>query len=162
MHARETPVSATFYLQALSHSCPRFREKRFGEFFFALFILSFRRSRVLWVLDFCRVHAPEAAVLAPVSSEFDFPACSKSLRSRENPCPNQNKVHVPSAYAHQRIHAQTMITFVPSAYAHQRTHAKTMITFVPSAYAHQRTHAKTIITIVFQVHTLTKEPMCKP
>ena len=126
LHARETPVSATFYLQAFSHSWPRFREKRFGKFFFALFILSFCRSRVLWVLDFCRVHAPEAAVLAPVSSEFDFPSCSKSLRSPENPCPNLNNVRVPSAHAHQRTHAQTIITFV------------------------------------FQVHTLTKEPMPKP
>ena len=79
---------------------------------FALFILSFCRSCVLWVLNFCRVHAPEAAVLAPVSSEFDFPSCSKSLRSPENPCPNHNNVRVPSAYGDQSIHAQTIIPFV--------------------------------------------------
>ena len=80
--------------------------------FFALFILSLCRSRVLWVLNFCRVHAPEAAVLAPVSSEFDFPSCSKSLRSPENPCPKHNSVRVPRAYAHQRTNAQTIIMFV--------------------------------------------------
>ena len=114
VHARETPVSAAFYLHAFSHSCPRFCEKRLGQFFFffGLFILSFCRSRVLWVLGFCRVHAPEAAVLAPVSSEFDFPSCSKSLRSPENPCPNHNNIRVPSAIDHERIHAQTIITFV--------------------------------------------------
>ena len=50
--------------------------------------------------------------LAPVTPEFDFPSCSKSLRSRKNPCPNHNNVRVPSAYAHQRIHAQTIIPFV--------------------------------------------------
>ena len=82
------------------------------SFFFALFILSFCRSRVLWVLDFCRVHAPEAAVLAPVSSEFDFPSCCKSLRSPESPCPKHTNVCVPRAIDHQSIHAQTIITFV--------------------------------------------------
>ena len=79
-------------------------------FFSALFILSFCRSRVLWVLDFCRVHAPEAAVLAPVSSEFGFPSCSKSLRSPEKPGPNHNSVRVPRACDHRSIHAQTIIT----------------------------------------------------
>ena len=78
---------------------------------FALFILSFCRSRVLSVLDFCRVHAPETAVLAPVTPEFDFPSCSKSLRSPENPCPKHNNVRVPSAIDHQSIHAQTIIPF---------------------------------------------------
>ena len=104
------PVSAIFYLDAFSHSCPRFCEKRLG--FFYIFILSFCRSRVLWVLEFCLVHAPETAVLAPVTPEFDFPSCSKSNRSPEHPCPNHNSVRVPRAYGDQSIHAQTIIPFV--------------------------------------------------
>ena len=90
---------------------PTVPREAFRKVFFALFILSFCRSRVLWVLDFCRVHAPEAAVLAPVSSEFDFPSCSKSLRSPENPCPKHNNVRVPRAYDQQRIHAKTIIVW---------------------------------------------------
>ena len=81
VHARESPVSATFYLHVFSHSCPRFCEKRLGQFFVWLclschFVAA--ASCGFWI--FCRVHAPEAAVLAPVSSEFDFPSCSKSIR----------------------------------------------------------------------------------
>ena len=79
------------------------------EAFRTFFISSFCRSRVLWVLDFCRVHAPEAAVLAPVSSEFDFPSCSKSLRSPDNPCPKHTNVCAPRAIDHQSIHAQTIV-----------------------------------------------------
>ena len=104
-------INATFYLHAFyirAHG----PEKRLGQFFVALFILSFCRSRVLWVLDFCRVHAPETAALAPVTPEFDFPSCSKSLRSPENPCPKHNNVRVPRAYGDQSIHAQTIIPFV--------------------------------------------------
>ena len=82
------------------------------SFLFALFILSCCRSRVLWVLDFSRVHAPATAVLAPVTPEFDFPSCSKSLRSPENPCPKHNNVRVPRAYGDQSLHAQTIIPFV--------------------------------------------------
>ena len=86
---------------------PTVPREAFRRVFFALFILSFCRSRVLWVLDFCRVHAPEA--------EF-----------RHQLVLNLISLRVPRAYAHQRIHAQTMITFV------------------------------------FQVHSLTREPMPKP
>ena len=88
VHARETTISATFYLHACSHSCPRFCEKRLGPFSF-----SFCRSRVLWVLDFCRVHAPETAVWHQL-------------------LPNLISLRVPRAYAHERIHAQTILTFV--------------------------------------------------
>ena len=41
-----------------------------------------------------------------------FRSCSKSIRSPEHPCPKHNSVRVPRAYAHQRIHAQNIITFV--------------------------------------------------
>ena len=161
---------------------PTVPREAFRRVFFALFILSFCRSRVLWVLEFCRVHAPEAAVLAPVSSEFDFPSCSKSLCSPENPCPNHNSVRVPRAYAHERIHAKSIVRFVFQVHTltrasmpkpSERSCSKCIRSRenpcpnhnsvrVPRAYAHERTRAKTIITFVFQVHTLTREPMPKP
>ena len=41
-----------------------------------------------------------------------FHSCSKSIRSPEHPCPNHNSIRVPREYAHQSIHAQTIIPFV--------------------------------------------------
>ena len=122
------------------------REASRTFFFFVLFILSFCRSRVLWVLVFCRVHAPETAVLASVTPEFDFPSCSKSLRSPENPCPKHNSVRVPKAIDHQSIHAQTIIPFV----------------FQEHAIDHQSIHAQTIIPFVFQEQSITRASMPKP
>ena len=60
-------------------------------------------------------------------------------------CRNHNNVRVLRAYAHQSIHAQTIITFV--FVAHTLT---------------QSIHAQTIIKFAFQEHTLTRASMPKP
>ena len=135
---RQHFIFTLFHIRA--HGSARSVSDSFFYFFFsALFVLSFCRSRVLWVLDFCRVHAPETAVLAPVTPEFDFPSCSKSLRSPENPCPKHNSVRVPRAIDHQSIHAKTIVTFV-----------------------FQSIHAKTIVTFVFQERSITRAFLPKP
>ena len=117
-------------------------------FFFPIFCLVIFPSRVLWVLDFCRVHAPETTsfgsilssrfftfvptVLREASRTFFFGLCSfchfvqprlvgfgfLSRACAPKPkfwhqlLPNLISLRVPRAYAHQRIHAQSIITFV--------------------------------------------------
>ena len=54
----------------------------------------------------------EHAIATASMPKPHFRSCSKCIRSPENPCPNHNSVRVPSAYDHERIHAQTIITFV--------------------------------------------------
>ena len=93
VHAREIPASATFYLHAFAHSCPRFCEKRFGHFFSALFILQFvaAASYGFWIFVACMRPKPQfwhQLVLNLIS------------------------LRVARAYAHQRVHAQSIITFV--------------------------------------------------
>ena len=109
-------------------------------------------------------------------------SCSKSIRLPEHPCPNHNSIRVPRAYAHQSIHAQTIISFVFQE--HKLTRASMPkpqfrscfksirspehpcpnhnSVRVPRAYAHQSIYAQTIIPFVFQEHTLTRASMRKP
>ena len=77
--------------------------------------------------------------------------CSKSIRSPEHPCRNHNSVRVPRAFAHQSIHAQTIIPFG----------SKSIRSRVPRAFAHQSIHAQTKIPLVFQEHSLTRASMPK-
>ena len=93
VHARETPVSATFYLLAFSHSCPRFCEKRFGQFFSLCLSCQFvaAASCGFWIFVACMRPKPQfwhQLVLNLIS------------------------LRVPRAYAHQRIHAQGIIRLV--------------------------------------------------
>ena len=88
------------------------------------------------------------------------PPCSKSIRSPEHPCPNHNNVRVPRAYAHQSIHAPTIITFVFQEHTITRSSCPNHNNVrAPGAYAHPSIHAQTIITFVFQEHTLTRASM---
>ena len=94
VHARETLVSATFHLHAFSHSCPRFCEKRLGQFLSLCLSCHFvaAASCGFWIFVACMRLKPQFWHQILLNSFI-------SLR-------------VPRAYAHQRIHAQTIITFV--------------------------------------------------
>ena len=111
-----------------------------------------------------------------------FRSCSKSIRSPEHPCPNRISVRAPRAYAHQSIHAQTIIPFVFQEHTLTRASmpkpqfrscSKSIRSpehpcpnhnsvRVPRAYAHQGIHAQTTIPFVLQEHTLTRASMPKP
>ena len=144
VHARETLVSATFYLHACSHSCPRFCEKRLGQFLSLCLSCHFvaAASCGFWIFVAC---------MRP-NSQFWHQLLLKLISLR-----------VPRAYAHQRIHAQTI---VPLVFQEQSITRASMPNHnnvrVPRAIDHQSIHAQTIMTFVFQVHTLTRESMPKP
>ena len=91
VHAHETPVSARFYLNALSHSCPRFCEKRFGQFFFLYCNFVAAASCGFWIFVACMRPKPQFWHQLVLNLIF---------------------LRVPRAYTHQRIHAQSIITLV--------------------------------------------------
>ena len=119
------------------------REASRTFFVFRFFGLLIFPSRVLWVLDFCRVHEPQ--FWHQLLPNLNFPSCSKSLRSPENPCPKHTNVRVPRAIDHESIHAQTIITFVFQVHTLTR-----------------ESMAQTIIPLLFQEHTVTRASMPKP
>ena len=81
-----------------SHSCPRFCEKRLGQFF----------------LLFCFSLCLSCHFVAAASCGFwIFVACMRPKPQLWHQLlPNLISLRVPRAYAHQRIHAQSIIPFV--------------------------------------------------
>ena len=81
------------------------------------------------------VSSPENTVTRAAMLKAEYRSRSKSMRSPEHPCPQQQSVRVPGPYGHQRIHAQSIISLMFQDHTIPRASMpKHIIVCVPRAY----------------------------